>query len=130
MKRLLPLLVALAGLVGPLLAQETESVVLRARGWLERLPEELRGLLRERASAVWGDGLLDYLDWRYPAGRSWVRERVDRVVAIAEENRLRWAGFCARRFHPLRQAIRAHSTLANVGNRPVPLECGHVERTS
>ncbi len=56
-----------------------------AAAWRARLPEELRELLHQRAHAIWGDGLLDYLDWRYPAGRDWVRERVAIVLAGAEK---------------------------------------------
>jgi hypothetical protein len=56
-----------------------------ANGWLGRLPDDLRELLRTRAHAVWGDGLLDYLDWLYPAGGAWIRER---AVAAAREAEL------------------------------------------
>ncbi|MEO5535691.1 MAG: helicase-associated domain-containing protein [Pseudolysinimonas sp.] len=55
-----------------------------ASGWLSRLPDDLRDLLRMRAHAVWGDGLLDYLDWLYPAGASWVRERAVIAARTAE----------------------------------------------
>ncbi|MEO8528916.1 MAG: helicase-associated domain-containing protein, partial [Pseudolysinimonas sp.] len=55
-----------------------------ASGWLSRLPDDLRDLLRTRAHAVWGDGLLDYLDWLYPAGASWVRERAITAARTAE----------------------------------------------
>jgi hypothetical protein len=56
-----------------------------ARGWLERLPEELHELLRQRAHAVWGQGLLDYLAWLYPAGGSWIRERTAQAAREAEQ---------------------------------------------
>jgi hypothetical protein len=56
-----------------------------ARGWLERLPEELHMLLRQRAHAVWGQGLLDYLGWLYPAGGSWIRERTAQAAREAEQ---------------------------------------------
>jgi hypothetical protein len=55
-----------------------------ARGWLERLPDELHELLRQRAHAVWGQGLLDYLSWLYPAGGTWIRERTDQAAREAE----------------------------------------------
>jgi hypothetical protein len=55
-----------------------------ARGWLERLPDELHELLRQRAHAVWGQGLLDYLGWLYPAGGAWIRERTDQAAREAE----------------------------------------------
>ncbi len=56
-----------------------------ASGWLSRLPDDLRDLLRSRAHAVWGDGLLDYLGWLYPAGGAWIRER---AAAAAREAKL------------------------------------------
>lgn len=56
-----------------------------ATGWLSRLPDDLRDLLRSRAHAVWGDGLLDYLAWLYPAGGGWIR---DRAAAAAREAEL------------------------------------------
>jgi hypothetical protein len=55
-----------------------------ATGWLGRLPDDLRDLLRLRAHAVWGDGLLDYLSWLYPAGGAWIRERAAAAAREAE----------------------------------------------
>lgn len=55
-----------------------------ATGWLSRLPDDLRELLRARAHAVWGDGLLDYLAWLYPAGGTWIRERAAAAGREAE----------------------------------------------
>ncbi|HWH97469.1 MAG TPA: helicase-associated domain-containing protein [Pseudolysinimonas sp.] len=55
-----------------------------ANGWLSRLPDDLRELLRTRAHAVWGDGLLDYLSWLYPAGGAWIRERAAAAAREAE----------------------------------------------
>ncbi|WP_309713653.1 helicase-associated domain-containing protein [Pseudolysinimonas sp.] len=55
-----------------------------ANGWLSRLPDDLRELLRTRAHAVWGDGLLDYLAWLYPAGGAWIRERAAAAAREAE----------------------------------------------
>lgn len=55
-----------------------------ARGWLGRLPDELRDILRSRARAVWGDGLLEYLSWLYPAGGDWVRGRAAAAAQEAE----------------------------------------------
>jgi len=55
-----------------------------ATGWLSRLPDDLRELLRSRAHVVWGDGLLDYLAWLYPAGGQWIRERAAAAAREAE----------------------------------------------
>ncbi len=55
-----------------------------ARGWLDALPDELQQLLRQRAHAVWGDGLLDYLAWRYPAGGDWIVDRTRQAAREAE----------------------------------------------
>ncbi|HWH26242.1 MAG TPA: helicase-associated domain-containing protein [Pseudolysinimonas sp.] len=55
-----------------------------AAGWLDRLPDELHELLRQRAHAVWGDGLLDYLEWRYPAGGDWIRDAARQAAHEAE----------------------------------------------
>lgn len=55
-----------------------------ANGWLSRLPDDLRELLRGRAHAVWGDGLLEYLGWLYPAGGAWIRERAAAAAREAE----------------------------------------------
>jgi hypothetical protein len=55
-----------------------------ANGWLSRLPDDLRELLRTRAHAVWGDGLLEYLGWLYPAGGAWIRERAAAAAREAE----------------------------------------------
>jgi hypothetical protein len=56
-----------------------------ARGWVERLPDELHELLRQRAHAVWGQGLIDYLAWLYPAGGTWIRERTTQAAREAEQ---------------------------------------------
>lgn len=56
-----------------------------ARGWLERLPAELHELMRQRARTVWGQGLLDYLAWLYPAGGTWIRERTALAAREAEQ---------------------------------------------
>lgn len=55
-----------------------------ASGWLARVPRELQEQLRARAGARWGEGLLDYLDWLYPAGGDWLPERTRSVVRSAE----------------------------------------------
>ncbi len=55
-----------------------------AAGWLSHVPEQLRELLRERAGARWGDGLLAYLAWLYPAGGDWLADRTREVIRAAE----------------------------------------------
>ena len=55
-----------------------------ADAWLERLPDELRTVLRQRAHAVWGDGLADFVGWLFPAGGEWIRERLTSVSREAE----------------------------------------------
>jgi len=65
-------------------ASRAERWRLLAAGWLERVPGELREQLRARAGARWGDGLVEYLGWLYPAGGEWLAERTRTVVRAAE----------------------------------------------
>ncbi|MFC5500637.1 helicase-associated domain-containing protein [Lysinimonas soli] len=55
-----------------------------ASGWLERLPDELRLVLRQLAHAVWGERLADFVTWLYPAGGDWIRQRLSTVGHEAE----------------------------------------------
>lgn len=55
-----------------------------AEGWLTHVPPELQAHFRSRARARWGDGLLDYLAWLYPAGGDWMRERARAAARAAE----------------------------------------------
>jgi hypothetical protein len=55
-----------------------------ADAWLDRLPDELRTVLRQRAHAVWGDGLTEFVGWLFPAGGEWIRERLTSVAREAE----------------------------------------------
>ena len=55
-----------------------------ASGWIDRLPDDLRALLRERVGVEWGEGLLDYLRWLFPAGGDWMRSRVVDISREAE----------------------------------------------
>lgn len=73
-----------AALSGWLAGSRVKRWTELASGWLSRLPEDLRDLLRSRAHAVWGDGLLDYLGWLYPAGGAWIRERAAAAAREAE----------------------------------------------
>ena len=47
-----------------------------AGAWLERLPADIRAILRRSARATWGERLQDYTDWLYPAGGEWMHERM------------------------------------------------------
>jgi hypothetical protein len=76
---------ASAAATGWLESSRLERWSALARGWLERLPHELHELLRQRAHAVWGQGLVDYLGWLYPAGGSWIRERTAQAAREAEQ---------------------------------------------
>jgi hypothetical protein len=55
-----------------------------AAGWVERLPEDVRTILRDRAGAEWGGGLELYLAWLYPVGDEWIRERLAVYLRDAE----------------------------------------------
>jgi hypothetical protein len=73
-----------AALAGWLASSRVDRWAELANGWLSRLPDDLRELLRSRARVVWGDGLLDYLGWLYPAGGQWIRERAAAAAREAE----------------------------------------------
>ncbi len=47
-----------------------------ARAWVDALSPDVRSLLTSRAHTEWGARLDAYVDWLYPAGGSWMRERV------------------------------------------------------
>lgn len=47
-----------------------------AAGWLERLPGDVRGILRDRASVERGADLEAYLSWLYPLGGAPIRDRL------------------------------------------------------
>ena len=55
-----------------------------AGAWLERLPEEIRMLLAERAGAQWGEQLLESLRWLFPLGGEWMRSRLKVYTRDAE----------------------------------------------
>lgn len=55
-----------------------------ARGWLDRLPRDIRSLLGERSHALWGDGFRTFLEWLYPAGGEWINDRIERHTEAAE----------------------------------------------
>jgi hypothetical protein len=53
-----------------------------AGAWFARLPDDIRTLLATRAGASWGERLVDYVRWLYPAGGTWMR---DRTLAFSRE---------------------------------------------
>ena len=61
-----------------------ERWALLATAWLERLPVDIRTILRERAHAVWGERLEEYVAWLFPAGDDWMRDRVRVYTRDAE----------------------------------------------
>ena len=52
--------------------------------WLARLPVDIRQLLAERSQTVWGQRLEEYVDWLFPAGGEWMRERLSIYTRDAE----------------------------------------------
>jgi len=57
---------------------------LLASAWLERLPADIRTILRERAHATWGERLEEFVSWLFPAGGDWMRDRVRVYTRDAE----------------------------------------------
>ena len=55
-----------------------------ASAWLADLSPDVRRILRSRSRARWGDGLLAYVDWVYPVGGDWLRQRIGVVTRDAE----------------------------------------------
>jgi hypothetical protein len=55
-----------------------------AGAWLDRLPSDIRAILASRAHATWGDGLDEFVNWLYPAGGEWMRDRVQVYTRDAE----------------------------------------------
>lgn len=61
-----------------------ERWALLAGAWLERLPADIRDILASRAHATWGAGLDEYVNWLFPAGGTWMHERVRVYTRDAE----------------------------------------------
>ncbi len=55
-----------------------------AGAWLDRLPLDVRQILRDRAGARWSGRIEDYLRWLYPAGGQWIAERMSTYLRDAE----------------------------------------------
>lgn len=49
-----------------------------AAAWCDALPAELVALLAERADSRWGSGLVEFVDWLYPAGGDLLLARLHR----------------------------------------------------
>ena len=67
-----------------LLQPSSARWVLLAGTWLDRLPGDIRHLLRARTRSLWGAGLRSYIDWLYPAGGNWMDERITANTRHAE----------------------------------------------
>ncbi|MGA1812682.1 helicase-associated domain-containing protein [Frondihabitans sp. 4ASC-45] len=52
--------------------------------WLDALPAEVRTVLAQRSSTSWGEPLRTFSEWLFPAGGSWVAERLDAFARAAE----------------------------------------------
>ncbi|MEF2976745.1 helicase-associated domain-containing protein [Subtercola sp. YIM 133946] len=55
-----------------------------ASAWLAALPAQIVGFLIERVDSSWGDSLVAYLSWLYPAGGSHLAEQTAELVSDAE----------------------------------------------
>ncbi len=62
-----------------------------AGAWRDALPADLRGVLADRAHAVWGDRLHEFVGWAYPAAGEAMQARVTAYTRDAE-----WLGITAR----------------------------------
>lgn len=61
-----------------------ERWAVLAESWASRLPAGIRPVLAERSETLWGPGLREWLQWKYPGGRTWLTERVTAGLAEAE----------------------------------------------
>ncbi len=62
-----------------------------AAAWRDALPADLRGVLADRAHAVWGNRLHEFVRWAYPAAGEAMQARVTAYTRDAE-----WLGITAR----------------------------------
>jgi hypothetical protein len=68
-----------------LLLPATERWTALATAWLDALPADIGAVLRDRASSgAWGDDVLAYLDWLYPAGGQALATRAHGILVAAE----------------------------------------------
>jgi hypothetical protein len=55
-----------------------------AASWLDALPADVREILAQRPGVAWGDALHRFVAWLYPAGGSWMEERIANFARDAE----------------------------------------------
>lgn len=55
-----------------------------AESWLAALPTDVREILARRPGVAWGEALHRYVAWLYPAGGSWMAERIADFARDAE----------------------------------------------
>lgn len=61
-----------------------ERWALLAAAWVDRLPSDIRNILRHSAHGIWGERLDDVAHWLFPAGGDWMRGRVAVFTRDAE----------------------------------------------
>lgn len=52
--------------------------------WLESVPPEVRTVLDQRAETSWGEPLITFSEWFFPAGSAWLADRLDAFTHVAE----------------------------------------------
>ena len=55
-----------------------------ASGWFTGLPDDIRSLLGNRAHAIWGESLAEYVSWLYPASADHMHARIAVQLRCAE----------------------------------------------
>ena len=55
-----------------------------AESWLDALPGDVREILAQRPEVAWGDAMHRFVAWLYPAGGSWMDERIAVFARDAE----------------------------------------------
>jgi len=55
-----------------------------AASWLGVLPADVRQILAQRPGVAWGDAMHRFVAWLYPAGGSWMEERIAAFARDAE----------------------------------------------
>jgi hypothetical protein len=55
-----------------------------AESWLTALPADVREILAQRPGVAWGDAMHRFVAWLYPAGGSWMEQRIAVFARDAE----------------------------------------------